>query len=90
MNSLFGTADEFMGRYKNAQDFYMAMLNDPNNLSRKAGTEKAIELARLTGRMDFDVLNYTAKRRIQDLAANEVLRIPNVMHKYRNARNRSS
>ena len=90
MNSLFGTADEFMGRYKNAQDFYMAMLNDPNNLSRKAGTEKAVEAARLTGRMDFDVLNYTAKRRVQDLVTNEVLRLPNVMHKYRNARIRSS
>lgn len=90
MDGLFGTADEFMGRYKNAQDFYMAMLNDPKNLSRRAGTEKAVEAARLTGRMDFDVLNYTSKRRMQDLASNEVLRLPNVMHKYRNAWIRSS
>jgi hypothetical protein len=82
MNGLFGTADEFMGRYKDAQNFYMALLSDEKNLSKKAGTSRAVENARVSGRMDLDVLNYESKKRVQDLFGNEVLRLPQTMHKY--------
>lgn len=81
MESVFGTADEFMASYEQVHAFYKSFLNNPDNLSRRPGTEKAVETARRTGRMDLDVLNYASRRRIQDMAY-ETLNLNKVMHTF--------
>ena len=70
-----------MQRYEQVHNFYRSFLNNPENLSKRSGTEKAVESARRTGRMDLDVLNYDARKRMQGMMY-ETLQLDQVMHKY--------
>lgn len=82
ITGIFGTQADFWDKYETMHGMYSRLIDDPKNLAIGQGISNAAELARQSGQMDLDVLNYAARERIQSFMVNEVLQMPTVMERF--------
>jgi hypothetical protein len=84
VNSIFGTSDEFLQRYKNFEQRAFSMMKDSKNLAFGAEAPD-VDLMQKMGKLDLSSFNYETRRTLQEFFNENVLQIDSLMNKARNS-----
>ena len=74
LESILGSQDEFMNRYKQFEQEYFRMLTDKKNLSKFTGPID-IDMERLSGKINLNNLNYKTQKQLTQMFKENVLRM---------------
>ena len=89
LNSILGTNEEFLSRYKSFEERVFSMMEDTRYLSFGAKPGD-IQAMRNMGNLDLSVFNYEARNNLRQMFNDNVLRLDELMSRARNTWNRIS
>lgn len=80
IESIYGTSDEFLERYRQFENMAFDLMKDSNNLAY-GNRVQDVDLMRKMGKIDLSVFNYETKRTLSDSFRDTVLRFDNLLSK---------
>jgi len=80
IESIFGTNDEFLNRYKQFENMVFDTMKDSSKLAY-GNKVQDVDLMRKMGKIDLSVFNYETKRTLSDSFRDTVLKFDNLLSK---------
>jgi hypothetical protein len=80
LESIYGTSEDFLGRYRNFEQRAFQMMQDSKNLAYGAEVPN-VDLMQKMGKLDLSMFNYQAKNSLQEFFNINVLQIEALMSK---------
>lgn len=86
INNIFGSHEEFMGRYKEFENIAFSMMKDKKNLAYGAEVGD-IDLMRKMGKMDLSVFHYDARNQLSSMFRDNVMQMDKLLSETRHSGN---